>query len=149
MGRAVWSRYGQSGAHLNLAIRLGKAGWLLSGVARAFWLSWERLRDICQFEAFRSCHFVNSRPTTTSRSRSGLNSTRRNLPVALRDPVVGPHGLKRTSHNPGHPPYKVPYQNFQLKIGPLGGPRPMQGGSGFLRYTSSAKPRGGKSCWKA
>ena len=53
----------------------------------------------------------------TSRRRSGPLSTRRNALVSTRDPVVGPNGLKRTSENPENPPYKAPYQNFQLKIG--------------------------------
>ena len=39
-----------------------------------------------------------------------------------RDPVVGPDGLKRTCENPERPPYRAPYQNFQLEIGPLDGP---------------------------
>ena len=56
----------------------------------------------------------------TSRRTSGPLSTRRNALVSTRDPVVGPDGLKRTCGNHSNPLYKAPYQNFQLKIGPLG-----------------------------
>ena len=53
----------------------------------------------------------------SSRSRSGPNSTRRNLLVSTRDSVVGPNRLKRTSENPKNLFYNALYQNFQLKIG--------------------------------
>ena len=39
--------------------------------------------------------------------------------------VLSPDGLKRTSENPEHAPYKAPHQHVQLVTRPLGGPRPM------------------------
>ena len=58
----------------------------------------------------------------TSRSRSLPNSSRRNLLVSTRDPVVGPHGLKRPSENRESPPYEAPSQNFQFLTGHSGVP---------------------------
>ena len=61
-------------------------------------------------------------------------------------PVVGPNARKRTCENAEPPPYKAPYQNFQWKIGPLGGPRPMTaqpgvGGKGLLLTSGGGRTR--------
>ena len=77
----------------------------------------------------------------TSRSGSGSNSTRRNLLVSTREPLVGPDGLKRTCENPERPPYKAAYQKFHWKIGRSAAPGPMPSATGTPLCRSGRTPQ--------